>query len=201
MNDIKSSRFQTKREKKVELRSSFIGRARQYLILNPNARQQLSKAFGLSVTASDAVELSHLFTVMTEEIYNGEQIRTVSDTKLEAYFFVFTMMAHYAKSSEINGKEHIETKLKRLYWNSSSSNTTKEKIRTLMGKQLGDSGLFQKQLASLTKLIGKEYMADVDYISLLQDLCEWNCYDNCGTVSKICYRWSKEIFLYKEEEE
>lgn len=183
-------------KKILELRGQFIGRAKQYLVTNPHARQKLAKSFGKSVEKSSTEELSYLFEVLIDEIYEKEHLNYKLNEKLNAYFFVLTMMSYYWKTLEEDDAVRMELVLNELFHHSTDS--TKKKIRTLIGDSFGSSGTFQARLASITKQIHN--MTNIDYFSLLNDLCSWNYCNGQSNVSITCYNWSKIIFLKTEEE-
>lgn len=197
MGELKTNQPQTDWEKRAELRGKFVGRAKQYLEANPHARQQLAKSFGKSITKVDSDEIVSLFEVLTDEIYEEENLSFSSNNKLEAYFFVLTMMAYDAKKTEKTDDVRMEEELRTMYHKSTTSESTKRKIRTLIGSHFGSNGEFQKHLASLVKQM--QDRNGLNYIRLLQDLCNWNWCNGESNVSNTCQRWSKTIFLSKEE--
>jgi len=196
MGESKTNRLQTDWEKKAKLRRKFVGRAKQYLETNPHARQQLAKSFGKSITKAGGDELVSLFEVLTDEIYEEENL-SFSNDKLDAYFFVLTMMAYDAKKLEETDDVRMEEELRTMYHKNTTSESAKRKIRTLIGSSFGSNGEFQKHLASLVKQM--QDRNGLNYIRLLQDLCNWNWCNEKSNVSNTCQRWSKTIFLSKEE--
>lgn len=181
----------------MELRSRFIERSKRFLINNPHARQKLAKAFGKSIDKANGEEFSYLFEVLDDEIYEKEHLHFGYSFKMDAYFFVFTMMAYDWKTLETETFVRMEDELKLLYKN--AADTTKKKLRSLMGEDLGIDGSFQRHLAVITKLMQNIHC--IDYVSLLNDLCSWNCQNGQNNISITCQKWSKRIFLTTKEEE
>ena len=184
-------------KERIALRGTFVGRAKQHLINNPHARQKLAKSFGKSIEKASGEELSYLFEVLTDEIYEKEYLNYTSNNKMDAYFFVLTMMAYYWKTLEQEELVRMEDELSSLY--KGATNTTKKKLRSLMSESFGGNGSFQRKLASITKLI--KNFNNIDYLHLLNDLCSWNYCNEQGNISITCQIWSKTIFLTTKEEE